>query len=198
MALIVGLVLAAGKGMRYGAPKVTAHNGQWLKNSVSALHDGGCAKVAVLLGAAVVEVPSPAVGIVVPEFDQGLYKTVLAGISYAQTLGAQAVMIVPVDIPSMNSAIIKRIRQSPIQQERSSISIAYSHALIRSIYRGIPGHPVLIGSDWFNLLEKYLLSAKNSAVDQGARDFFLAHAAKVQKVECSDLAEGIDQDFPEN
>ena len=49
----IGVLLAAGAGRRYGAPKVLAHDGGWLHAAVTALADGGCAQVLVILGAAI-------------------------------------------------------------------------------------------------------------------------------------------------
>ncbi|MFC9998375.1 NTP transferase domain-containing protein [Nocardia sp. NPDC127526] len=46
-----GIVLAAGAGTRFGMPKVLAGDGDWLRAAVGALHDGGCARVVVVLGA---------------------------------------------------------------------------------------------------------------------------------------------------
>ena len=48
----VGVVLAAGEGKRFGTPKVLADNGRWLASAVTALHQGGCQDVVVVLGAA--------------------------------------------------------------------------------------------------------------------------------------------------
>ncbi len=50
---VVGVLLAAGAGRRYGSPKVLAHGGAWLQAAVTALAEGGCAQVLVVLGAAV-------------------------------------------------------------------------------------------------------------------------------------------------
>ena len=41
-----------------------AAGGSWLRAGVTALHEGGCGDVVVVLGAAVVEVPPPARGVV--------------------------------------------------------------------------------------------------------------------------------------
>ena len=57
---VVGVVLAAGAGRRYGKPKILAAQGEWLANAVSALTVGGCDDVAVTMGAAVVEAPDGA------------------------------------------------------------------------------------------------------------------------------------------
>ena len=55
-----GVLLAAGAGTRYGMPKVLAENGEWLRACVTALGDGGCDDIVVVLGAAIVDVPAPA------------------------------------------------------------------------------------------------------------------------------------------
>ena len=54
--------------------------------------------------------------------------------------------------------------------------------LARAAYDGVPGHPVLIGSDhWAGVIEA-------ATGDRGARDFLAAH--EVTLVECGDLATG--------
>lgn len=55
---VAGVVLAAGAGSRFGMPKVLAEEGVWLRRAVTALADGGCDEVIVVLGAAVVDVPA--------------------------------------------------------------------------------------------------------------------------------------------
>jgi len=50
---VEGLLLAAGAGRRMGMPKalVTDNRGSWLVRGVDLLHDGGCERVTVVLGA---------------------------------------------------------------------------------------------------------------------------------------------------
>ena len=56
----------------------------------------------------------------------------------------------------------------------------------RAAYHGVPGHPVLIGSDhWAGVVA-------TATGDRGARDFLAAH--EVALVECGDLATGVDVD----
>ena len=38
---VLGVVLAAGAGTRYGMPKILAHDGRWLERAVAALRDAG-------------------------------------------------------------------------------------------------------------------------------------------------------------
>ena len=59
----VGIVLAAGAGRRFGMPKVLAEDGAWLRAAVAALDAGGCRPVYVVLGAAQVVMPPPALAL---------------------------------------------------------------------------------------------------------------------------------------
>ena len=61
---IVGVLLAAGAGRRYGKPKVLVEG--WLGIAVGALRAGGCADVVVVLGAAQVPAPSGADAVTAP------------------------------------------------------------------------------------------------------------------------------------
>ncbi|BBY57314.1 glycosyltransferase family protein [Mycolicibacterium sarraceniae] len=44
---IAGVLLAAGAGVRYGMPKVTAAQGKWLNVAVAAFDEGACDDVVV-------------------------------------------------------------------------------------------------------------------------------------------------------
>ena len=80
-ATAAGVLLAAGAGTRYGMPKVLADGGRWLRACVTALADGGCDDVVVVLGAAVVDVPAPARAVVAQDWEQGLSASVRAGVN---------------------------------------------------------------------------------------------------------------------
>ncbi len=80
-AAAAGVLLAAGAGTRYGMPKVLAEGGDWLRACVTALADGGCDDVVVVLGAAVVDVPAPARAVVAKDWEQGLSASVRAGVT---------------------------------------------------------------------------------------------------------------------
>lgn len=171
----LGVVLAAGGGERYGMPKVAAAQGLWLRLAVTALADGGISRILVALGAAVVPVPSPATPLLVPDWRRGLSATVAAAVRAAQDDGAiDALVLHTVDTPSVGSAVVERI-------------LAVDNGLARAVYHGRPGHPVLIGRDYWNQLSRSISG------DAGAGPFIESHEELV-RVECSDLASGVDID----
>jgi nicotine blue oxidoreductase len=88
---------------------------------------------------------------------------------------ADAALVVPVDLPGLTAAAVRRIAEK-----------GGTDALIRAVYAGTPGHPVLLGRDHWS-------GVRDSAVgDQGARTYLRDHPPT--DVECSDLADGTDVD----
>lgn len=174
----VGIVLAAGAGSRYGMPKVLAEQGDWLRRAVTALADGGCGDVLVVLGAAVVEVPSPARAVLAEDWADGMSASVRAGLAAAD--GGYAVLHV-VDTPDVGAEVVSRL----LAAARASES-----GVARAVFAGRPGHPVVIAAAHWPAVVASLRG------DHGARDF-LATRADVVAVECSDLADGRDIDTPE-
>jgi CTP:molybdopterin cytidylyltransferase MocA len=60
--------------------------------------------------------------------------------------------------------------------------------LARAAFDGIPGHPVLLGSDhWPGVIKK-------AVGDRGARDYL--KGSRVRLVECADIGSGEDVDLP--
>jgi nicotine blue oxidoreductase len=172
----LGIVLAAGSGQRYGMPKVTAADGHWLECAVNALAGGGVSKILVALGAAVVPVPAPAAALVVADWRRGLSATVTAAVYAAQAdAEAEALMLHTVDTPTIGAAVVERIRTTG------------RGGLVRAVYHGRPGHPVLIGRPHWGELLQHLSG------DTGAGPFLTAHP-DLHRVECSDLASGEDID----
>ena len=172
----LGVVLAAGGGERFGMPKVEAAQGLWLQLAVTALAGGGVSRVLVALGAAVVPVPSPATALLVPEWRRGLSVTVAAAVRAAQAdADAEALMLHTVDTPGVGPAVVERLLTTDI------------NGLARAVFRGVPGHPVLIGRAYWEELLRSLSG------DVGAAPF-LANCGDLVSVECSDLADGDDID----
>src|SRR5258707_7757699 len=97
-----GVLLAAGAGTRYGMPKVLADDGEWLRACVTALADGGCEDVVVVLGAAVVDVPAPARAVVAEDWAQGLSASVRAGMT---AIDASYAVLHPVDTPGVGADV---------------------------------------------------------------------------------------------
>jgi CTP:molybdopterin cytidylyltransferase MocA len=177
MSSVAGIVLAAGAGTRYGMPKVLAADGGWLRAAVSALRDGGCDDVVVVLGAAIVDVPDDARAVVAPDWAEGMSASLRAGIS-ALAPAADYAVILTVDTPDIGAEAVRRVLAAACR--------APSH-LARAGYGSRPGHPVVIGREHWPDLFATLRG------DEGARAF-LTSRGDVVWVDCADLATGVDVD----
>jgi len=180
-----GLLLAAGAGTRMGRPKallVDDDGVPWLARAVSALREGGCDEVVVVLGAAADEarslVPEGATVVVADDWAEGMSASLRAGLLALEEGDADAALVSLVDLPDVTGAVVRRVLAAGADRA----------ALIRTTYDGRPGHPVVLGRE-------HWLGVRAAAVgDAGARDY-LAHHALVE-VECGDLASGRDVDRP--
>jgi len=170
-----GVLLAAGAGTRYGMPKVLADGGRWLRACVTALADGGCDDVVVVLGAAVIDVPAPARAVVADDWERGLSASVRAGVS---AVDASFVVLHTVDTPDVGADAVRRV----LNAARLSAS-----GVARARYGDRPGHPVVIARRHLPDLVGGLRG------DEGARAF-LVDRTDVVAVECGDLASGQDID----
>ena len=180
--VVLGAVLAAGAGTRYGTPKILAHQGEWLRKAVGALLAGGCDEVVVAMGAAVVEPPSGAGVLVVDDWACGLSATVRRVLKRALGIpGCAGVVLHVVDTPDVGGAAVRRV----LSESRREPS-----ALVRAVYDGRPGHPVYLGRD--HLAD--IVGALSG--DSGAGAYLTSHRDAVITVECGDLAAGRDIDTP--
>lgn len=172
-----GVLLAAGAGTRYGLPKVLAEDGVWLRLGVSALKDGGCGDIVVVLGAAVVDVPWPARAVIAENWADGVSASVRAGVlslSYATDF----VVLTTVDTPDVGAAAVRRVLAAAAASESG---------LARARYGERPGHPVVIARrHWPQLLDTL-------TGDDGAGPF-LRGRDDVVTVDCADLGSGLDVD----
>lgn len=184
MARMTGIVLAAGAGSRFGGPKALARTPDgtpWLTLAVEALDDGGCDEVVVVLGAgadaALPLIPAAARAVVALDWAVGLSRSLHAGLEAAA--GADGVVIVPVDTPELPAGAVARVIFAAADP---------AGALVRATYQGGPGHPVLVGANWWPMLRAELDG------DAGAGPFLVRHGARA--VECGDLWSGRDRDTP--
>jgi len=185
---VVGLVLAAGSGSRFGRPKAlvrSADGETWVAHAVHVVRDGGCEPVYVVLGAAAGEVRREvAAGIHVIEaadWKEGLGASLRAGMSALRQRedAADAVLVMLVDTPGVTARVLRRLVSSEVNRQ----------TLSRATYQGRPGHPVLLGRDhWAGVVE-------SAGGDRGARDYLATR--DVELVECADLGDGADVDSAE-
>jgi len=183
--IVDGLLLAAGAGSRMGRPKalVVGEDGTpWLRASLSRLHDGGCRRVTVVLGAAADEAAALLDGVdahvvVASEWAEGMSASLRTGLA-ALDPAADAVLVTLVDLPDVSADVVRRVLAAATGPD----------VLARAAYDGTPGHPVLIGRDhWAGVIA-------TATGDQGARDYL--NPREVVHVECGDLATGQDVDTP--
>lgn len=177
-----GLLLAAGAGRRMGTPKALVRDPDgtsWLRRSVQALLEGGCAPVRVVLGASADEarallVDLPVDVVVADDWAEGMGASLRAGL--LSVGDPDALLVSLVDLPDVGAPVVARVLTADTGRA----------TLARASYDGEPGHPVLLGGDHLAPLLATLHG------DAGARAYLAAH--DVVLVECGDLATGADRD----
>ncbi len=180
----VGVLLAAGAGLRYGKPKVLVDG--WLDIAVDALRAGGCADVVLVLGAALLtgEMPAPpgVIAVAAADWRDGLSASVRAGLAEADRLRADYAVLHVVDTPDVGPGVVARVLGR---------AVASDSGLARAYFVGRPGHPVVLARrHWPDVLA-------GLSGDRGA-GAFLRGRGDVGRVECGDLAGGRDIDAPED
>ncbi|HYB39424.1 MAG TPA: NTP transferase domain-containing protein [Mycobacterium sp.] len=175
---VVGVLLAAGAGQRYGKPKVLVD--RWLATAVSALQDGGCDDVILVLGAADVPAPPGVTAITAPQWHQGLSASLRTGLGQAERMGADYAVLHVIDTPDVGAAVVTRVLDR---------AVASASGLARAYFRDRPGHPVVIARwHWPGVRARV-------SGDQGAAAY-LRTRQDVEIVDCGDLANGGDIDEP--
>jgi CTP:molybdopterin cytidylyltransferase MocA len=181
---VVGLLLAAGEGRRFGRPKALVEDREgstWVERSVAALRDGGVSDVYVVVGAAHAEVaravPAGCRVVDAADWAEGMGASLHAGLAAVsdEQADADAVLVMLVDTPGVGSDVVRRLS-----------SESGPDVLARAAYGSQPGHPVLIGRHhWAGVLEV-------ARGDRGARDYLRAHPLTL--VQCADIGTGDDID----
>jgi nicotine blue oxidoreductase len=185
---VAGLVLAAGEGRRFGAPKalVRLGGGLLVERAVALLRAGGCDPVLVVLGAAADEVLAAADlrgarPVRNPDWPSGMGSSLTAGLA-AVPADAAAVVVTLVDTPGLGPEAVRRL----VAAHGSGADAAVA------TYGGRRGHPVL--------LDRSVLAEVAAAAvgDRGAGPWLAAHPQRVRQVPCDDTGDPRDVDVPED
>lgn len=211
------LAAGAGTRMGRPKALVVDEHGPWLTRAVTTLLDGGCDRVVVVLGARADEaramladdprllsggdlrllpagdprllggVGRPRVSVVVADdWSDGLAASLRAGLAALAATDpeeARLALVTLVDYPGLPSAAVSRLLSPPAAGVPAGPA-----ALRQSVFRGRPGHPVVVGRLHWAALAASLVG------DRGAGPYLRAHGA--EPVDCSDLWDGRDVDAP--
>jgi molybdenum cofactor cytidylyltransferase len=180
--MIAALVLAAGAGTRFGAPKQLAElDGRpLLEHALSAVADAPVDETVVVLGSAAEDVLGEvdlhgARPVVCDRWEEGMSASLATGLAALD--GAEAVVVCLGDQPRVSSDAITRV-----------IEARNGAPATRATYRGEPGHPVVLEAE---LLEPL----REVTGDRGARN--LLRRVGAREVPCDDLGGGEDVDTVE-
>ncbi|MBA2753854.1 MAG: nucleotidyltransferase family protein [Chloroflexia bacterium] len=174
-----GIVLAAGRSTRMGAPKplLPLRGEPLLRHVLRAAIASRLDEVLVVVGFEADRVVA-AVGdtghqvIVNPDYLDGQASSLRAGVA-AISPRSGAVLVLLGDQPEVSTAVIDAV---------IAVHVGAGAAIVRPSYRGVPGHPVLFE----RCLVPELLTLSG---DTGARDVLRRRAGEVRHVE-------VDTDLP--
>lgn len=147
MTPVDGLVLAAGASRRLGRPKPlepTPGGGTWLTHSVDALRPH-VRRVWVAIGheAERVRAAHPGLDVewtVAERWDRGMGATLAHAVGAVAATDAEALAIVPCDLPELDAALVGRLIAAAGEDGRSAAACGYD---------GVVGIPVCIRRAWF-------------------------------------------------
>jgi molybdenum cofactor cytidylyltransferase len=178
--VIVGLVLAAGAGTRFGGAKQLAdlHGTPLLEHALRAMAAAQLGRVVVVLGASAEEILGQvdlhgAAPVICDRWEDGQSASLAYGLSTVDD--AEAALVVLGDQPRLSPQAIERVLQARDPGVEA----------VRASYYGEPGHPVLLERSLFARL-------RDVSGDRGARN--LLRSVKTREVSCDDLGGGEDVD----
>ncbi|MEV0807594.1 nucleotidyltransferase family protein [Micromonospora sp. NPDC050200] len=181
------MIIAAGGGRRIGGPEALLHqSGTPLVNQmIDTMTEAGCEQIVVVLGAAADQVRETVdltrVTVVVNRaWGTGVGSSIRAGLAALTDEGIEAVVVVPVDMPGLTPAAVRRVTALP-----------YPDVLVCATYDGLRGYPMLFGRrHWSGI-------ATLASADVGARPYLLAHKDHIVDIACDSVADGSRIDTPE-
>ncbi|MEU6021223.1 nucleotidyltransferase family protein [Micromonospora sp. NBC_01739] len=181
------MIIAAGGGRRIGGPEALLHQGgkPLVDQMIDTLTEAGCRPIVVVLGAAADQVRETAdldrVTVVVNRaWGTGVGSSIRAGLAGLDDDGIEAVVVVPVDMPGLTAAAVRRVTALP-----------FPDVLVCATYNGLRGYPMLFGRrHWAGI-------ATLASADVGARPYLLAHKDQIVDIACDTVADGSRVDTPE-
>jgi CTP:molybdopterin cytidylyltransferase MocA len=184
--VIAAVVLAAGSGSRFGAgaKQLAELDGiPLLEHALRAVEAvPAIGRIVVVLGARAEEIRAgvdfgQAEMVVCEDWAEGQAASLRCGI--AAVAGAEAAVLTLGDMPRITPQVIARFADLAAEHG--------AQARARAIYDGVPGHPVVLGSAYFE-------QVAGLRGDVGARDVLKAIGA--YPIECSHLCSAADVDTP--
>lgn len=185
--MVPGIVLAAGASSRMGRPKALLPCGDagvtFVASVILALREGGIDDVLVVGragdGALRLEVETRGGRFVEnPRPDDGQLSSLVAGLNVADHPGVRAVLVTPVDVPMISKRTVAALLGAFNES---------SAPIVRAVYRGRHGHPVIFSRAVFPELRRADASV-------GARAVVHAHAGGTIDVEVDDAGVVTDVD----
>lgn len=185
--MIAAVVLAAGGASRFGSAKQLAEldGVPLLEHAIRAVQAvPAIERIVVVLGARAQEIQAgvdfgSAEVAVCADWDTGQAASLRCGIAAIRD-SADAVVLTLGDMPKITSQVIARF---------ADLAREYGpHTRARGMFDGAPGHPVALGSAYFD-------DIASLEGDVGARDVLKRIGAF--PIECSHLCSGIDIDTPQ-
>ena len=188
MSGIVGVLLAAGAGSRFGGevpkPLVPFCGRPLLSWPLAALREGGVEEVVLVVGAHAEAIGAAVSGArIVPcaDWSEGLSASLRAGVAAAVDGGADAVVVALADQPLLSADAVARIVGARDPERFDAI---------RATYGGTPNHPTLLESALFT-------GVAELRGDTGARPLLGRAPGRVRLVACDGLGSPEDADTPE-
>ncbi|MGN9775871.1 nucleotidyltransferase family protein [Micromonospora sp. H33] len=181
------MIIAAGGGRRIGGPEALLHQGEkpLVSRMIDTMTEGGCERIVVVLGAAADQVRETAdlgdaTVVVNRAWGTGVGSSIRAGLAAIDDDGIEAVVVVPVDMPGLTAAAVRRVTALP-----------YPDVLVCATYGGLRAYPMLFGRrHWSGI-------ATLASADVGARPYLLAHKDQIVDIACDSVADGSRVDTPE-
>ncbi|MCL7455871.1 nucleotidyltransferase family protein [Micromonospora sp. MSM11] len=181
------MIIAAGGGRRIGGPEALLHQGEkpLVSQMIDTMTEAGCERIVVVLGAAADQVRETAdlsrtTVVVNRAWGTGVGSSIRAGLAALDDDGIEAVVVVPVDMPGLTAAAVRRV-----------VALPYPDVLVCATYDGLRGYPMLFGRrHWSGI-------ATLASADVGARPYLLAHKDQIVDISCDSVADGSRVDTPE-